>query len=317
MNIKLLKYQYISGWQDYPITFKHYGFQGIIDNLRNRSKIQGLTKSSVNSGNSVGNRTSITHVNSYLRICEYAASDLEILNTFRRYAEYQIILDHLSRRNGDLCLSQIISDAKIVENLVSTSRLLPGSPLCYYYQELGAISPTDIRYAKILKDLTTLFSLEGIKNVVEIGVGYGGQAAQIINFMSLDSYTFVDLPEVLQLTEKAISNIESETALNFQSPDSLAPIKSDLLISNYAFSELTKPIQEMYLEKIVRESRRGYMIYNHIHEKKDAAFSAFEITKMIPGSKMLAENPLTFEGNVLIVWGMDIELDERRFSTII
>jgi len=194
--------------------------------------------------------------------------------------------------------------------------MIPGSPLCYDYQDLGAISPTDIRYAKILKDVTTLFSLEKIKNVVEIGVGYGGQAAQIINFMSLNSYTFVDLPEVLQLAEKVISKIESDTILIFQSPESLAPIKSDLLISNYAFSELTKPIQEIYLEKIVSQSQRGYMIYNHIHEKKGSAFSAVEVAKMIPGSKILVENPLTFEGNVLIIWGLDTELDARRFSII-
>jgi len=253
-------------------------------------------------------------VNSYLKICELAASDSEFLDIFREFAEYQIILDHLSRRNGDLCLSHIFSDSRIVRNLLDISQLTPGRPLSYVYQGLGSISPTDIRYAKILKDLTCLFSIEKIKNVLEIGVGYGGQAAQIINFSSLNSYTLVDLPEVLQLAEKVISKIAHQTTLTFQSPETLEPMQSDLLISNYAFSELTKPVQQVYLEKIVRNARRGYMIYNHIHKEQGAAYTALEIAELIPGSMILAENPLTFEGNVLIVWGMDVELDTSRFS---
>ena len=314
MNIKLLRYQYLSGWHDYLVTIKHYGIQGIIDNLRNRSRIRGLDASLINSRNSVVSKTSITHVNSYLKICELASSDSDFLSIFREFAEYQIILDHLSRRNGDLCLSQIIPDARIVRNLLEISKLTPGRPLSYGYQGLGSISPTDIRYAKILKDLTYLFSIEKIENILEIGVGFGGQAAQIINFVSLNTYTLVDLPEVLRLAEKVISKIEPQATLIYQSPETLEPIESDLLISNYAFSELTKPVQQLYLEKIVRNAQRGYMIYNHIHQEKDAAYSAIEIAALIPGSMILAENPLTFEGNVLIVWGMDVELDTSRFS---
>ncbi len=68
------------------------------------------------------------------------------------------------------------------------------------------------------------------------------------------------------------------------------------------------------MENIVFNSKRGYMLYNHIHERGTDSYTAREISSLIPGSIMLEENPLTFNGNVLVVWGLDKPLDLERFK---
>ncbi len=78
----------------------------------------------------------------------------------------------------------------------------------------------------------------------------------------------------------------------------------DLIISNYAFSECTKTIQEIYLEKIINKSLRGYMTCNFIsffggvgsYSKKEL------ITKISHTTRLLPEKPLTWFNNIVLVW---------------
>ena len=48
----------------------------------------------------------------------------------------------------------------------------------------------------------------------------------------------------------------------------------DLLISNYAFSEVSLDIQEEYYEKVIKKSKRIYMVFNPI-SSKNLKFSDF------------------------------------------
>ena len=314
MKKRNLRYRYLSGWKGYFSTVRYYGARGLIDYISQRSRIRSITHLPMQEISAVPARTSITHVPSYLDICKLAAEDSRILRNFREYAEYQIILDHLSRRIGDLCLNIIKDDSRILSNLEKVSGQIPGQPLVFNFSNIGMYSPTDIRYAKIVQDLDSLFSFQSQPVISEIGVGFGGQAAQTILYFEPSSYTFVDLAEVLELTKEVLSVLEHKTELNFVSPDKVKPLFSDLVISNYAFSELTKPSQDEYLENIVFNSRRGYMLYNHIHERETDSYTAREISLQIPGSIILDENPLTFQGNVLLVWGLDKPLDMERFK---
>ena len=64
------------------------------------------------------------------------------------------------------------------------------------------VSGTLLRYFKFATDLKALFGdLKG-KHLIEIGVGFGGQAAAIAHvFPELGSYTLLDLPEPLRLAQ--------------------------------------------------------------------------------------------------------------------
>ena len=67
--------------------------------------------------------------------------------------------------------------------------------------------------------------------------------------------------EACKLQEKYLSNFEIEGDLFYHSePEELKDI--DLLISNYAYSELGENLQDLYYNNVVRNSKKVYMILN-------------------------------------------------------
>ncbi len=77
----------------------------------------------------------------------------------------------------------------------------------------------------------------------------------------------------------------------------------DLVISNYAFTELPRPVQDIYLQKVILNSKRGYITYNEITPIEFKSYTSDELVAMIPGSKVFKEVPLTHPKNCIIVWG--------------
>lgn len=141
--------------------------------------------------------------------------------------------------------------------------------------------------------------------ICEIGVGYGGQARIIFaKFPKVASYAFVDLQSVLNLSKKYLSNFSDISAkMDFYTLDNLGENDYDLVISNYAFSELNRTIQELYLDKIINRSKHGYITYNEISGDSLASYKIGEYQKIIHKDiKILEENPLTHPLNKIVVW---------------
>jgi len=122
-----------------------------------------------------------------------------------------------------------------------------------------AFSPTTLRYLATALWLEKSGYLTSGANINEIGVGFGGLAA--MNALVSDaSTTLVDLPQVEraalrmldenQLTGCAHSAVESDGAT------------LDLVISNYAFTELNAKIQEDYFHKYLKRATRGVIVSN-------------------------------------------------------
>lgn len=154
-----------------------------------------------------------------------------------------------------------------------------------------------------MQDLHFLFgSLSGM-SISEIGPGYGGQAIHILLSDVIAEYIFYDLDEPSQLALKYISKVPFELSIHPKIGDFTLVNKPNLVISNYAFSELTREIQEIYFQNIIRGTAKGYFIYNHIRENPEDSMSAFEFAARIPGACIYQEVPLTYPGNFLIVWG--------------
>ena len=144
---------------------------------------------------------------------------------------------------------------------------------------------------------------KNINSIAEIGIGYGGQCRIIKNKFPHVKYTLFDLPEVLGLAEKFLTNFE-ECRNNIYYVDGnhiYNTEKYDLIISNYAFSELTREIQEMYFEKVIKNSERVYITWNSISQNIFGGFSVNEILNLIPGSHDIDEKPLTHPDNRIIV----------------
>lgn len=158
-------------------------------------------------------------------------------------------------------------------------------------------------------------SLDGF-NIAEIGVGYGGQCVTLGKLFDMNNYELFDLEPALGLANKYIQN----TRLNISIGNHAAPIKlpnkCDLLISNYAFSELVRNLQDDYFTKIIQSSMRGYVIYNHISPPEFRSLTAKEFASKIPGAEIFREIPITHPENVLVVWGHHKTLNEKRFVRI-
>ena len=183
-----------------------------------------------------------------------------------------------------------------------------GDPHTVIYDDLGTISPTTLRYTKVLADLSFLFGpLDGMR-ICEIGVGYGGQCRLISALHKVELYRLVDLPSVLSLSKRYLEHFNINPSVEFTRPDELVPEHYDLVISNYAFSELRREVQNFYLANILRHSNRGYMTCNQITPESFGSLSPGEISEAIKSSTIIPELPQTPPKNCLVVWGTNSAL---------
>ena len=169
-------------------------------------------------------------------------------------------------------------------------------------------SPSTLRYIKVLVDIIALFDVNKIKTVTEIGVGYGGQCRVLMNALPFERYNLIDLPEVLALTERFLTALNQTGDIRYLDGTHLyhdAPC--DFFISDYAFSELAKPVQDMYIEKILSKSKAGYVTWDGDFFAGYDLYSGYtldEFVAKIPGAKIFPEYPeTTSPDNRLVVWG--------------
>ena len=175
-----------------------------------------------------------------------------------------------------------------------------GKPDKYKFRN-GKFSTISLRYLKVHLDLISEFGNLDQFKVAEIGAGYGGQSFFIIKQNRIKSYKIFDLPEVNQTISMFLSQFELPIKCEFgESPSKTENF--DLVISNYAFSELNRNVQKLYLENVLQKSTRGYMTWNDLSFKKLGGYSLAELLDLLPGSRYKDEYPLTAIGNVIITW---------------
>jgi hypothetical protein len=257
------------------------------------------------------NPKSLSELDDYLTLCVLAAENDEYFKKFRSCRSYRAILENVDGAASEKLLSVIQSYGKSGEDFRNLWHTEIGKPYTYHLSGLGRISPTELRYSKIVCELENLFGeLNGFR-VTEIGVGFGGQGGQILSTFNLAEYEFIDLAEPLQLVKRYLKEIKAAGNVQLTAPDSVMDKKRDLVISNYAFSELKLEVQEEYFEKVISRSDRGFVIYNHITPKSYRTLTADEFAARIQGSEIFTERPLSHPGNVLVVWGHKNRITSR------
>ena len=244
----------------------------------------------------------------YLDVCRRAVTDERVYATFRSLPAYTAILGHVTEKQGLEYFRQLPAWLRL--RLYEFSRTEPiGDP--YVIQVDGSfISPTTLRYMKVMGDLTALwpeFYYLG-RHLAEIGVGYGGQA-QIIHrcWPFVERYTLIDLQPVLDLTRKFLGHSNKEGwVVEYKTGDELDDGgEYDLVISNYAFTEFPRDTQELYFDRVLKRSKAGYITYNGgITPASYRSMAVEELCERL-GARSYLEVPLTHEGNCIIVWGTD------------
>jgi putative sugar O-methyltransferase len=248
--------------------------------------------------------TSISDQNPYVKICNLAVSNDEIFSKFRRCHEYRLILEHVTKRFGKQYLALAMKNANALEyykKIEPQNKI--GSPVTLRFKEIGYSSPTTIRYLKVLIQLIELFGQLDDKVICEIGVGFGGQAHAITVNQKVKKYVLYDLPPVLELNKKFLGAIGTLSRFEFIDGRYPSERNSDLLISNYAFSELTRDVQLMYLERVILKAKSGYITWNELSYIELDGLSVEELLRTIPNSFLIPEEPNTYTNNVIIVWG--------------
>lgn len=251
-------------------------------------------------------KTSISDDNIYPDFCKLAASNDVVFKAFRANPKYTTILEHVTENEGNVYLNIVKRDnISLLENIEKyKTNDSAGSPTRYNY-EFGYMSPTTIRYIKVLSDLINQFgSLDGL-DIVEIGCGYGGQAKIIMDTFNVKSYTLIDLEPVLELTKKYMESIGADTSkITFMTMDKLPIDKSyDLFISNYAYTECGKKIQLEYFDKVLSKSKMGYITANFINNFFNLDYLTLsDLQNMINNTTLVEEEPKTHANNIIIVW---------------
>lgn len=204
----------------------------------------------------------------YVKFCLEASRDTEAFNTFKQSPNYTKILEHVTEEQGaaylDRCRDFIINN-NLVDKIKCNDSI--GGPKLFDYPDVGTISPTSLRYSKVLKDICDFTDLNN-KDIVEIGGGYGGQYSIIRQLFTPKSYTFVDLPEVNQLISKYISTAKLDdipiSYINGEAESELQKSSYDFCISNYAISECPPRIVNIYMDRYVSKSLEGYITWNFL-----------------------------------------------------
>ena len=252
-----------------------------------------------------GGKTSISDGSTYLLICKETLNNKNVYKNFRRYEAYFDILEHVSKDLGFEYLKIILKADPLLKSFnQSKIQNSIGNPIKYYYRKTGFTSPTLLRYLKVHDELNTLFGPLDNKIITEIGVGYGGQAGVIMLNNQISHYNLFDLEEVNNLASKFLRDIGIYS--NFTTFDGRNPslVKSNLVVSNYAFSELNRNTQNLYLENVILNSETGYLTWNDLGYRNFGALSINEIVERIPNANIIDEQPQSDPSNKIIVWGV-------------
>jgi len=196
---------------------------------------------------------------------------------FKSDKSYTMILEHVSFSIGLEYLSLIQEKFNLIYNnnkdfFIDLCILNDkyGKTIKENFENFCCCSPSNLRYifqSLLILEYMKKLNLNNI-DIVEIGGGYGGLCLFLYNLSSLfnitiNSYSMFDLDEAIKLQVKYLDlhNI-SINAFNLND-ENIYLNKDSFLISNYALSELSMNLQNLYAEKVVDPFiSHGFLIWN-------------------------------------------------------
>ena len=275
--------------------------------------------------NNVKNTTAVSDFFAYKNICATAAKDESIFSSFKRNPIYTQILEHKSYHWGCEYLKLIIEKYGKEKTISLLDKAIKndyfgGSVQNIFHIEdvVYSISPSTINYLKNWLEMTSFLKNDvQLNHVVEIGGGYGGQSLVANQLSKFESWCIFDLPEANELQRKyfEVNNMQNITYC-LSTPTFSAPLINtpkqfvknkdgfiwDLAISNYAFSEIQRDLQEIYLEEVLKKSKHGFMIMNFGWTNFENMMTVDDIAKRMPNIIVREEIPKTGPANCLIIW---------------
>jgi len=246
--------------------------------------------------------SSISDGDAYRSVCAAAAADPDVFAQFRRHPAYTAILEHVSEEQGRQYLEEVRRQAPwLLDPSVVLANDTFGGPALATYPGFATVSPTTLRYLKVLADLVTFFGPLADLRIVEVGGGYGGQARLIRAFFPTAKHTIFALPEPLALARRYLEPSGIPDGVDYvacSTSKDVLPLVGDLFISNYAVSECAPEWYDAYMGRVASACPRGYITGN---AQEATTFRYLEALD----PERVAERPLTGQGNFICVWGRD------------
>jgi putative sugar O-methyltransferase len=237
-----------------------------------------------------------------------AARNQKDFESFKRNPAYRKILENVSEEHGQEYLNIVKSrnDGLLEEALRTVLRSDDvGHPVKYMYPGVEIpLSPTTLRYLKVTSDLNALFGKD-LGHIAEIGCGYGGQAFVNDKLLKVDSATLFDLPYVNELISKYLNMMLFNGAYRTTVINQETAKEYDLVISNYAFSELPSVLQAVYIKKVLSNAKRGYLTMNSGlgGKRSKGKLTIAQLRSVLPKFNIYEIDPMTGFFDYLIVWG--------------
>lgn len=251
----------------------------------------------------------------------HALKSQKAFDNFKRSYAYRDILEHVSEKQGRAYLEILEKRNDSILSLGLSTVLKSdeiGNPIKFRYSGYeNPLSPTTLRYLKVASDLQILFG-SSLGEVAEIGCGYGGQTLVNDQLLDVISARLFDLPFVCELIDRYLNAHLLEGAYGSTVINKEQRRSYDLVISNYAFSELPKNLQLAYIDKVLANSKRGYCTMNSGlgNSRSSGKLSLDELNELLPEFRVLEEEPLTSDQNYIIVWGHSNDALEKNFKPL-
>ena len=193
----------------------------------------------------------------------------DVYSSFKGQPFFRDILEHVSLQFGleykqlieiefKRCIEEFADLIKINDSIGDPSKFTMDN-LC--------ISPSNLRYIYhsllIESKIKLWFNKKEIK-IVEIGGGYGGLCYYIKNIIKdyHINYTIVDLPNILNLQNKFLNDVQIDSRLISCFDTTNINETFDLVISNYCLSEISMENRLYYLNNLVNRCEKEFYVWN-------------------------------------------------------
>lgn len=236
----------------------------------------------------------------YLQVCKEAVEDDKVFRYFKSDKRFTSILEHCRIDIATNYLNQIKKDNP---NLLNIKAFKDNDKFgdaklqsIKYNGQNYKYSTSTLQYIGVLSNLIKYLPSLNNMHIVEIGGGYGGQCKIIYDYFKPKSYTIIDLPEVCDLQKKYLK-LSDIDIISIHAED-VNEIDSDLIISNYALTEVREPLLSKYTNEVVLNATNGYITCNRVEANSNLIKTLRENKLCIEKKDILGES----NDNCIIYW---------------
>lgn len=161
-------------------------------------------------------------------------------------------------------------------------------------------SSTTMRYLWNVIDMERHGVVLDDVDIVEVGGGYGGLCRMIHEFHKPKTYTIIDLPSALTLADRYLKCYGIDARMVACDAYDSEPI--DTFISNYALTELTKDIQDNYIQKLMCNAKCGYVTYNSQPRNASDQYSLEQLRLSVFGKVLVEDENVKKSECQVLIW---------------